>query len=130
MSFHQRRYSIDRAAGGGRALARSWWCREIVSPEPRSSAAGAILLLSAAVAGCTPTGLLLQLIDPLRRFGLAEVFVEVLLGFLRQGLQVGALGPRHRLIAGGPVIGVLDGVAFVSELLSTLVGHVRVSCRA
>ncbi len=56
-------------------------------------------------------GLLLQRVDPLRRVGLGQVAVELLVSFLAQGLEVARLRSRHRLAAGGPVVGILFRVA-------------------
>ena len=66
-------------------------------------------------------GPVLQLVDPLGRFGLVDGGVELLAGLVAQGLEVGRLGAGHRLAAGGPFVGVLLEVVGGLGLLGLLV---------
>src|SRR5687768_3588842 len=57
-----------------------------------------------------PASLLTQVIDALRCLRLREVLVGLLAGLIGERLHVRALRAGHRLVAGGPLVRVLDGV--------------------
>jgi hypothetical protein len=69
--------------------------------------------------------LLLELVDPLRRFDLAEVVVHLLARLLGEGVEVRALRARHRLVAGSPALRGLEGVPrlLLRALLRLAVRH-------
>src|SRR5689334_5951725 len=59
------------------------------------------------------TRLLLEFIDHLRRLGLGQLRVEIRFRatrLLQQGRQVRGLRTGHRLVASGPLLGILDRV--------------------
>src|SRR4051794_17280424 len=93
------------------------------SPASRAS----VTLLASA------SRLLLQLVDALRRFGLRQRVVELLLGLLAQRLQIRSLWTRHRLVAGRPVLrilgGILVGCALRGVLASRAHGILRTNVR-
>lgn len=62
-----------------------------------------------------------KVIDPLGRLGLGEIGLHFLSRLGRQGVQVGLLGAGHRLLAGGPIIRILDGVRLARGLLVLLI---------
>src|SRR5262249_45205877 len=61
-------------------------------------------------------GLVPQLVDLLRRLGLRQLLADLLAGLAGQGVQVRLLRPRHRLVAGRPLLRVLDAAAVVGVL--------------
>src|SRR5690349_10694605 len=63
--------------------------------------------------GLASTGLLLELVDLLRRLGLGEIGLDRLARLGGQGVQVGLLRSGHRLVAGGPLLRILDPVGAV-----------------
>src|SRR3712207_9074591 len=58
-----------------------------------------------------------------RSVGLGQLRVEFLAGFLAQGLKIAGLGAGHLLVAGGPVIRVLDGVGTGFGVALRVLGH-------
>src|SRR5690349_10469124 len=72
------------------------------SPSPRTSPAGRMRALMIDPA----PRLVLERVE-LRGLGLAELGIELLAGFLAERLQIGSLGPRHRFVAGHPVLRIL-----------------------
>src|ERR671916_798229 len=67
-----------------------------------------------------PVAALLQLVDPLRGFGLGEVLLERHVRLVGECLEVRALGTGHRLVARLPLVGILDGVGVALLVLLVL----------
>ena len=64
--------------------------------------------------------LALQLVDTLGRIGLGQAVVEFDAGFFAKRHKVTLLGAGHLLVAGGPVVGILLGVAADLALVFSL----------
>jgi hypothetical protein len=91
--------------------------------QPKGPPPAALLDAQVARTLASASGLFLQPVDQFRRLGLGQIGRDVLPRLPSQRLEVTALWPGHRLIAGDPVFRILLGRAHRCVSHAALVPH-------